>query len=83
MSVALNPLLTITDVVRRSGAATSTLRFFYESRGFIASVRARQAPALRALNPAPCGLDRFAQRAGFMLAEIAVQLPKPPDKKIR
>jgi len=74
-------LLTIGDVSRRSGVATSALRF-YEERGLISSARAgsghRRYPraVLRRI-----AFIVFAQRVGLTLAEIGAELAKlPPDR---
>ena len=74
-------LLTIGEVSRRSGVATSALRF-YEDRGLIASERAGSG---HRRYPRP-GLRRiaflvFAQRVGLTLEEIGSELAKlPPDR---
>ena len=71
-------LLTIGEVSRRSGVASSALRF-YEQRGLIASQRAgsghRRFPrsALRRI-----AFIVFAQRVGLSLEEIAAELAKLP-----
>jgi MerR family redox-sensitive transcriptional activator SoxR len=71
-------LLTITEVARRSGVASSALRF-YESRGLIRSERAgsghRRYPrsVLRRI-----AFVVFAQRVGLTLDEIAAELAKLP-----
>jgi MerR family transcriptional regulator, redox-sensitive transcriptional activator SoxR len=71
-------LLTITDVARRSGVASSALRF-YEDRGLIRSERAgsghRRYPrsVLRRV-----AFVVFAQRVGLTLDEIADELAKLP-----
>lgn len=74
-------LLTIGEVARRSGVASSALRF-YEERGLIASERAGSGhrryprPVLRRI-----AFIVFAQRVGLTLQEIAVELAKlPPDR---
>ena len=74
-------LLTIGDVARRSGVASSALRF-YEQRGLIASQRAgsghRRYPraVLRRI-----AFIVFAQRVGLTLEEIGMQLARlPPDR---
>jgi MerR family redox-sensitive transcriptional activator SoxR len=74
-------LLTIGEVSRRSGVASSALRF-YEERGLIRSERAgsghRRYPraVLRRI-----AFVVFAQRIGLKLEEIAVELDKlPPDR---
>jgi MerR family transcriptional regulator, redox-sensitive transcriptional activator SoxR len=77
----MDALLTIGEVARRSGVASSALRF-YEERGLIASERAgsghRRYPrsVLRRI-----AFIVFAQRVGLTLAEIAAELAKlPPDR---
>ena len=74
-------LLTIGQVARRSGVASSALRF-YEERGLITSERAgsghRRYPrsVLRRI-----AFIVFAQRVGLTLDEIGAQLEKlPPDR---
>lgn len=74
-------LLTIGDVARRSGVASSALRF-YEQRGLIESQRAgaghRRYPrsVLRRI-----AFIVFAQRVGLTLDEIGAELAKlPPDR---
>jgi MerR family redox-sensitive transcriptional activator SoxR len=74
-------LLTISEVSRRSGVASSALRF-YEQRGLIASERAGsghrryQRPVLRRI-----AFIVFAQRVGLTLDEIGDELAKlPPDR---
>jgi MerR family redox-sensitive transcriptional activator SoxR len=73
--------LTIGEVARRSGVASSALRF-YEERGLIRSERAgsghRRYPrsVLRRI-----AFVVFAQRIGLKLEEIAGELAKlPPDR---
>lgn len=73
--------LTIGEVARRSGVATSALRF-YEERGLIASERAGSGhrrfarPVLRRV-----AFIVFAQRVGLTLEEIGAELAKlPPDR---
>ncbi len=73
--------LTIGDVSRRSGVASSALRF-YEERGLISSERAgsghRRFPrsVLRRI-----AFIVFAQRIGLSLEEIGTELAKlPPDR---
>lgn len=71
-------LLKISDVARRSGVASSALRF-YEERGLITSERAgsghRRYPrsVLRRI-----AFIVFAQRIGLTLDEIAAELAKLP-----
>ena len=74
-------LLTIGEVVRRSGVAASALRF-YEERGLIASERAgsghRRYPraVLRRI-----AFIVFAQRIGLTLEEIGAELAKLPGDR--
>jgi len=77
----MSELLTIGDVARRSGVASSALRF-YEERGLITSQRAgsghRRYPraVLRRI-----AFVVFAQRIGLSLDEIGAELAKlPPDR---
>jgi MerR family redox-sensitive transcriptional activator SoxR len=74
-------LLTIGEVSRRSGVASSALRF-YEDRGLITSERAGSGhrryprPVLRRI-----AFIVFAQRVGLTLEEIGAELAKlPPDR---
>ena len=74
-------LLTIGEVARRSGVASSALRF-YEQRGLIASERAGSGhrryrrSVLRRI-----AFVVFAQRVGLTLEEIGGELAKlPPDR---
>jgi MerR family redox-sensitive transcriptional activator SoxR len=75
-------MLTIGEIARRSGVASSALRF-YEERGLIASQRAgsghRRYPraVLRRI-----AFIVFAQKIGFSLDEIAGELAKLPDERI-
>src|SRR5688572_14976675 len=77
----MSDLLTITEVSRRSGVASSALRF-YEDRGLLASQRAgsghrRFARAvLRRI-----AFIVFAQRVGLSLNEIAAELAKLPPNR--
>jgi MerR family redox-sensitive transcriptional activator SoxR len=80
-SVTVVDLLTIGEVSRRSGVASSALRF-YEERGLIASERAGAGhrryprPVLRRI-----AFIVFAQRVGLSLDEIKGELDKlPPDR---
>ena len=74
--------LTISEVSRRSGVASSALRF-YEERGLIRSERAgsghrRYARAvLRRI-----AFIVFAQRMGLTLDEIATELAKLPQNRV-
>src|ERR687892_2644317 len=77
----MNDLLTIGEVSRRSGVASSALRF-YEEKGLISSERAGsghrryQRPVLRRI-----AFIVFAQRIGLSLDEIGGELAKlPPDR---
>src|SRR3982751_275913 len=78
----MEPMLTISDVSRRSGVASSALRF-YEERGLIASERAgsghRRYPrsALRRI-----AFIVFAQRIGLTLDEIGAALANLPEGRI-
>jgi MerR family transcriptional regulator, redox-sensitive transcriptional activator SoxR len=75
-------LLTIGDLARRSGVATSALRF-YEERGLIESERnpgghRRYArPAIRRV-----AFIVFAQRVGLSLEEIGAELSKLPAERV-
>ncbi len=74
----MDSVLTIGEVARRSGVASSALRF-YEERGLIASVRARSGhrryprSVLRRI-----AFIVFAQRIGLTLEEIGAELIKLP-----
>ena len=74
----MDAVLTISEVSRRSGVASSALRF-YEERGLISSVRAgsghRRYPrsVLRRI-----AFIVFAQRIGLTLEEIGMELAKLP-----
>jgi MerR family transcriptional regulator, redox-sensitive transcriptional activator SoxR len=74
----MSDLLTIGEVARRSGVASSALRF-YEQRGLISSERAGSGhrrfprPVLRRI-----AFIVFAQRIGLTLDEIRVELAKLP-----
>jgi MerR family redox-sensitive transcriptional activator SoxR len=78
----MGSVLTIGQVARRSGVASSALRF-YEERGLIASERAgsghRRYPrsVLRRV-----AFIVFAQRIGLKLDEIAAELAKLPSDRI-
>ncbi|PDS28290.1 MULTISPECIES: redox-sensitive transcriptional activator SoxR [Rhizobium] len=78
----MDPMLTITDVSRRSGIASSALRF-YEERGLIASERAGSGhrryhrSALRRI-----AFIVFAQRIGLTLEEIGAELAKLPADRV-
>ena len=77
----MSELLAIGEVARRSGVASSALRF-YEERGLIRSERAGSGhrryarPVLRRI-----AFIVFAQRIGLTLDEIGAELAKlPPDR---
>jgi MerR family redox-sensitive transcriptional activator SoxR len=78
----MSDIMTITDVAKRSGVASSALRF-YESRGLIASERTgsghRRYPraVLRRI-----AFIVFAQKIGLSLDEIAAQLAKLPHNHV-
>ena len=78
----MDPMLTISEVSRRSGVASSALRF-YEERGLIASERAgsghRRYPrsVLRRI-----AFIVFAQRIGLTLEEIGAELAKLPADRV-
>ena len=75
-------VLTITEIARRSGVASSALRF-YEARGLIASERAgsghRRYPrsVLRRI-----AFIVFAQHIGLKLDEIGAELARLPTDRI-
>jgi MerR family redox-sensitive transcriptional activator SoxR len=77
----MSATLTIGEVARRSGVASSALRF-YEERGLIVSERAGTGhrryprPVLRRI-----AFIVFAQRVGLTLEEIGSELARlPPDR---
>ncbi len=78
----MSNLLTISEVSRRSGVASSALRF-YEDRGLIKSQRAgsghRRYPraVLRRI-----AFIVFAQRLGLTLEEVGRELAKLPDEGV-
>ena len=78
----MSGLMTITEVARRSGVASSALRF-YESRRLITSERSgsghRRYPraVLRRI-----AFIVFAQKIGLALDEIAVELSKLPHNRV-
>jgi len=82
MGTAMESLLTINQVARRSGVAASALRY-YEEKGLITSERAGSGhrrfrrPVLRRL-----AFIVFAQRLGMSLTEIGVELAKLPDDHV-
>ena len=78
----MSELLTIGEVARRSGVASSALRF-YEQRGLIAAVRTgaghRRYPraVLRRI-----AFIVFAQKIGLTLDEIGEQLSRLPENRV-
>ena len=78
----MSELLTISEVSRRSGVASSALRF-YEERGLITSERAGPGhrryprPVLRRI-----AFIVFAQRIGLTLDEIGGELAKLPENRV-
>lgn len=78
----MSELLTITEISKRSGVASSALRF-YEQRGLIESERANSGhrrfrkPVLRRI-----AFIVFAQRVGLTLDEIGEALAKLPDDRV-
>jgi MerR family redox-sensitive transcriptional activator SoxR len=78
----MQDVLTISEVVRRSGVAASALRF-YEERGLITSERAgsghRRYPraVLRRI-----AFIVFAQRIGLSLDEVGAQLARLPKNRV-
>ena len=77
----VSTLLTISDVSRRSGVASSALRF-YEERGLISSQRAGSGHRRYARSVLRrIAFIVFAQRVGLTLTEIGAELAKlPPDR---
>ena len=77
-SQTVSELLAIGEVARRSGVASSALRF-YEQRGLISSERTGSGhrhyprPVLRRI-----AFIVFAQRVGLTLDEIGTELAKLP-----
>ena len=75
-------LLTITEVSRRSGVASSALRF-YEERGLITSERHGSGhrryprPVLRRI-----AFIVFAQKVGLSLEEVRTELSKLPRNRV-
>jgi MerR family transcriptional regulator, redox-sensitive transcriptional activator SoxR len=74
--------LTIGELARRTGVATSALRF-YEERGLIESERSRAGHRryLRAVARRVAFIV-FAQRVGLSLEEIRAELEKLPTERI-
>lgn len=87
----MDSILTIGEVVKRSGVAASALRF-YEEKGLIGSVRAeptgevgrKRSPGHRRYHRAVLrriAFIVFAQKIGLSLDDIAAELAKlPPDR---
>lgn len=77
----MSELLTITEVSRRSGVASSALRF-YEEKGLITSERAGSGhrrfrrPVLRRI-----AFIVFAQKIGLTLDEIHSELDRLPENR--
>ena len=75
-------LLTISEVSRRSGVASSALRF-YEERGLIKSERAGSGhrrysrAVLRRI-----AFIVFAQRMGLTLEEVGAELARLPENRV-
>lgn len=74
--------LTIGEMARRTGVATSALRF-YEEKGLIKSVRNRSGHR-RYLRPVirRVAFIVFAQRVGLTLDEVGAELAKLPDNRV-
>ena len=75
-------LLTITEVARRSGVASSALRF-YQQRGLIAAERSGSGHRryLRAVLRRIAFIV-FAQKIGLSLDDIGAELSKLPDNRV-
>jgi MerR family transcriptional regulator, redox-sensitive transcriptional activator SoxR len=78
----MSDLMTITEVAKRSGVASSALRF-YESRGLIASERTGSGHRryLRAVLRRIAFIV-FAQKIGLSLDEIARELARLPHNRV-
>jgi MerR family redox-sensitive transcriptional activator SoxR len=76
-------MLTISEVSKRSGVASSALRF-YEERGLISSQRTASGGHRRYPRPVlrRVAFIVFAQRVGLTLAEIADELAKLPADRV-
>ncbi|HEX2342979.1 MAG TPA: redox-sensitive transcriptional activator SoxR [Vicinamibacterales bacterium] len=78
----MDAALTIAEVARRSGVATSALRF-YEARGLI---RSERTPAGHRRYPRAVirrvAFIVFAQRVGLTLDEIGAELAKLPQNRV-
>jgi MerR family redox-sensitive transcriptional activator SoxR len=79
---AMREVLTITEIARRSGVASSALRF-YEERGLIHSERAGSGhrryrrDVLRRI-----AFVVFAQKMGLSLEEIGAELARLPENRV-
>lgn len=82
ISIHPNPMLAISEVVRRSGVAASALRF-YEDRGLIASERAASGHRRYARHMLRrIAFIVFAQRIGLSLEEIGAELARLPGGEV-
>jgi MerR family redox-sensitive transcriptional activator SoxR len=81
MSNDSDPLVSIRDMVQRSGVASSTLRY-YEKLGLIASEREGSSDHRRYRESTFLKIRyiTIGQRGGFSLEEIAAQLATLPDR---
>jgi MerR family transcriptional regulator, redox-sensitive transcriptional activator SoxR len=78
----MEPVLTISEIARRSGVASSALRF-YEERGLIASERAGSGHRrFRRSTLRRIAFIVFAQRIGLTLDEIGAELKKLPADRV-
>src|SRR3954449_9578849 len=78
----MSDLLTINEVSRRSGVASSALRF-YEDRGLIESERAGSGHRrYRRAVPRRIAFIVFAQRVGLSLEEIGIEFEKLPPGRV-
>lgn len=78
----MEPMLLIGEVARRSGVASSALRF-YEDRGLIASQRAGSGHRRYARSVLRrIAFIVFAQRIGLTLEEVGVELARLPTDRI-
>ena len=80
----MSDLLTIGEVARRSGVASSALRF-YEERGLIRSERVGSGGGHRHYPRAVLrriAFIVFAQRIGFSLEEIKAELDRLPSGRV-
>jgi MerR family transcriptional regulator, redox-sensitive transcriptional activator SoxR len=78
----MEPVLTISEIARRSGVASSALRF-YEERGLITSERAGSGHRrFRRSTLRRIAFIVFAQRIGLTLDEIGAELKKLPADRV-